>query len=145
MEKYKFLEHPAELKVQSFGKDLPELFINSALAMMDYIYGDGSKGTARRALTHTKTITLKADNLESLLIDWLAEILYLSQVNKSAYIDYHIKKFCTGDRRVALPKIVAEIGAVKTAAKDEIKAVTYHELEIKQQNNMWQATVVYDI
>ncbi len=42
-------------------------------------------------------------------------------------------------------KIVADIGSQKALAKDEIKAVTYHELSISKQNGLWQATVVYDI
>ena len=40
MEKYKFLEHTADLKVQAFGKTLEEVFINSALAMKQAIAED---------------------------------------------------------------------------------------------------------
>ncbi len=135
MKKYEFLEHPADLKIKSFGKDLPELFINSALGMMEFLYGKPT-GTARYATTEHIVIT--SDNLESLLIDWLAEILYLSDSNKRAYLNYKIIEFNN-------TKIVADAGSRKAIAKDDIKAVTYHELSIIQRKDGWVATVVYDI
>jgi SHS2 domain-containing protein len=133
MEKYEFLEHPADLKIRSFGKDLPELFINSALGMMDFLYGKVEKNYIQ-----TEHVAVTADNLESLLIDWLAELLYLSDTNKRVYLDYKILEF-------SKTKIVADIGSQNAVAKDDIKAVTYHELSIIQQPKGWEATVVYDI
>lgn len=135
MKKYEFLEHPADLKIKSFGKDLPELFINSVLGMMEFLYGK-CIGTARHA--PTEHIEITSDNIESLLIDWLAEILYLSDSNKRAYLNYKIIEFNN-------TKIIADIGSQKAVAKDDIKAVTYHELSIIQQKDGWVATVVYDI
>jgi len=133
MEKYEFLEHPADLKIRSFGKDLPELFVNSVLGMMDFLYGKVEKNYIQ-----TERVEVAADNLESLLVDWLAEILYLSDTNKRAYLDYKILEFTK-------TKIVADIGSQMATAKDDIKAVTYHELAIVQQPKGWEATVVYDI
>ncbi len=133
MKKYEFLEHPSELKIRSFGKDLPEVFVNSALAMMEFLFGKVSKNKIQH-----EWIEVEADNLESLLIDWLADILYLSNSKKRIYLDYKVLEFSNH-------KIVADIGSQKALAKDEIKAVTYHELSISKQNGLWQATVVYDI
>ena len=133
MEKFEFLEHPADLKIRSFGKDLPELFINAALGMMQFLYGQQQKNHL-----YKERIEVLSSNLESLLVDWLAEILYMSDTNKRAYISYKIIEF---DQT----KIIAEIGSKKAKALDDIKGVTYHELAIKKHNNLWQADVVYDI
>jgi SHS2 domain-containing protein len=133
MKKYEFLDHPADIKIRSFGKDLPELFINSALGMMEFLYGKVATNYIQ-----TEQIEVKANNLESLLVDWLAEILYLSDTNKRAYLDYKIIEF-------SKTKIIADVGSQTATAKDDIKAVTYHELSIIQQPDGWQATVVYDI
>jgi SHS2 domain-containing protein len=133
MKKYEFLDHPADIKIRSFGKDLPELFINSALGMMEFLYGKVATNYIQ-----TEQIEVKANNLESLLVDWLAEILYLSDTNKRAYLDYKIIEF-------SKTKIIADVGSQPATAKDDIKAVTYHELSIIQQPDGWQATVVYDI
>jgi SHS2 domain-containing protein len=131
--RYQFLDHPADIKIRSFGKDLPELFANSALGMTAYLYGEKDI-----ALTNEESIVVEAENLESLLVNWLAEILYLSAVNKRAYLKYNIQE-------LTRTKISAKISSGKTIAKDEIKAVTYHELTITETKNGWEATVVYDI
>lgn len=133
MDKYQFLEHPAELKIRSSGKNLPELFINSALGMMSYIYNDLPK----KAGDFNK-IEIQSQNLEALLIDWLSEILCLSDTNKRAYVYFKIIELTPN-------KIIAEVGSVKAEAQDDIKAVTYHELAIIKKNDFWEATVVYDI
>lgn len=135
MEKFKFLEHPAELKIRSRGKNLPELFINSALGMMSYIYKVSPKKIDN--IINNK-IEIHSQNLEALLIDWLSEILCLSDINKQAYISFKIIEFTPN-------KIIAEVGSVKAKARDDIKAVTYHELAISEKNNFWEAMVVYDI
>jgi SHS2 domain-containing protein len=33
LKNYEILDHPADLKIKSFGKDLPEVFVNAALAI----------------------------------------------------------------------------------------------------------------
>ena len=134
MKKFEFLEHPADLKVRSFGKNLTEVFINAALGMMNFLYED----LDNIKTTREETIEIHGDDQESLLVNWLAEILYLSNTNYRAYVKYEIIEF--GEN-----KIVAHTSSGPAQAKDDIKAVTFHELEIKQQNNMWVATVVYDI
>ena len=133
MKKYEFLEHPGDIKIRSFGRSLPELFINTALGMMNFLYGEQSV-----PLTHSEQITLQAEDLESLLVDWLSEILWLSDTHHRVYTDYKIIELNEN-------KIVADINSGPAKAKDDIKAVTYHELSISKVNSEWTATVVYDI
>ncbi|RLG11686.1 archease, partial [Candidatus Pacearchaeota archaeon] len=38
-EKYKFLEHTADIKFQAFGDSIEEVFKNSALALKEIIVG----------------------------------------------------------------------------------------------------------
>ena len=135
MMKYEFLEHPADIKIHSFGKNLPELFTNSALGMMAFLYG---KGVEKTTITNIEKVKIQAGDLESLLIDWLSELLYLSNSNYRAYVYYNFKKFNKN-------KLVAEVSSGGAYAQDDIKAVTYHDLSIKKKNNRYEATVVYDI
>lgn len=135
MKKYEFLEHPADIKIRVFGKDLPEVFTNAALGMMEIIYGQ--EVLSEKPSTTTE-IRVKAMDLESLMIDWLSDLLYLSDTNDQAYINYKIKDFKEN-------KIIAEVGTCPAKAVDDIKAVTYNELEIEEKNGKWEATVVFDI
>jgi len=132
MKKYEYLEHPADLKICAYGKTLPELFINAALAMTNFLYEIKETQIAK-----TETVQVKADNLEDLLINWLAEILYLSDTNYLACVDFKIKTF---DEK----KIIAEVGMTSAEAKDDIKAVTYSELKVKKIDDGWEAVFVCD-
>lgn len=73
-------------------------------------------------------------DINSLLVDFLSEVLYQSQINKAVYHDVNFLKFSdpsTGSRQAELE---AEILGDKVKSFDEdIKAVTYHELEIKKK------------
>jgi len=64
--KYEFIDHPADLKIRAFGKDLPELFINAALGMMTFLYPK----QVDIVMPETKqNISLQASDLEALLVD----------------------------------------------------------------------------
>jgi len=135
MKKYEFLEHPADIQIRSFGENLEELFSNSALAMMNFIYGENAK---RAKDGNPEKVELKSDKLDSLLIDWLSELLYLTRTNYQPYFDYKFKKLDENN-------LSAEVFPGKGRAKNEIKAVTYHNLSVKKNNQGYEALVVYDI
>ncbi|MFC1721985.1 archease [Patescibacteria group bacterium] len=133
MKKFEFLEHPADIKIRSYGRDLPELFVNSALGMISFLYAKPERKTER-----TDKIRLKAPDVETLLVEWLSEILTLSDTNDLAYADYNLAELNEKE-------IIGEVGAKQAKAKDDIKAVTYSELEIRETKEGYEATVVYDI
>jgi SHS2 domain-containing protein len=83
--KYRFLEHPADIKIQTYGYDLPKTFINAASSMMEYIYGKN-----KIKVEYTEKIEVVAESLESLLVNWLAKILALSSINRRAYVAFNI-------------------------------------------------------
>jgi len=133
MMKYEFLDHPGDIKIRSFGKDLPELLQNSALGMMSFLYDiDEVK------IDHREKIEIEAMDLDTLMIDWLSELLTFSDTNDSAYTEFEFEK-CTDSH------IVAKVGGGPAPAKDDIKAVTYSELDIKKKSEGYEAVVVYDI
>ena len=69
----------------------------------------------------------------------MSESLYLSDVNNETYFDVKFKKFNENE-------LVAKIkGREVKKFNLEIKAVTWHDLEIKKKDNLWQATVLFDI
>jgi SHS2 domain-containing protein len=133
MKKFEYLEHPADLKVRAFGKTLAELFINAAQALTNFLYE-----VKEAQIIKTEIIEISADNLENLLMNWLAEILYLSDANHLACVDFKITSM---DEK----KIMAEVGMTKALPKDDIKAITYSELSVKKVDGGWEAVFVCDI
>lgn len=132
--KYKILEHPADLKIQVFGKDLKELFSNAALGMANFQFEIKSKSEKGKR----DIVDIKSTDLKALLIDWLSELLYLSDTNNLAYIKFDIKKLTETE-------LEAEVQGFPGEPKDDIKAVTYHGLEIKKVGERWEAIILFDI
>jgi SHS2 domain-containing protein len=135
---YKILDHKADLKMQFFGKTKEELFSNAAVGLGRQLLSE--KDAEQIELeTAGEEINLRAKNLESLLVDWLNEILARSDLNEKIYLNFEID-FLTDT------SLEARIQGMKAAEKKiEIKAATYHDLKIEQLKNGWQATVIFDI
>lgn len=131
---YEILEHMADLKIRAYGKNLSELFSNMLKGMFEACGPVISDKTIIK-----REIKVKSSNLESLLVDFLSEALYLSDVNNETYFEAEFKKLNEKE-------LIAEIKGNKIQRqKEEIKAVTWHDLKIEEVNNQWQATVLFDI
>jgi SHS2 domain-containing protein len=135
MKGYQILEHKADLKIRAFGKTKEELFLNMLKGMTG-----GLRPKIKNKKLKIKKIKVKSLNLETLLVDFLSEVLYLSQVNQEVYSKINFKKFSDQE-------IEAEISGQKVERfGEDIKAVTYHQLDIHQRKDgTWEATVLFDI
>src|SRR3989344_9396794 len=136
MEKYEILEHKADLKIRVFGKTKEELFLNAMLGMEDCLKSLPAEASAKAG--EIRKIKIKSPDLPALLVDFLSEVLYLIQTNKEIYDKVDFEKF--GDT-----ELEAEIsGKAVERFGEDIKAVTYHGLEIKQiKNGLWLATILF--
>lgn len=136
MKKFELLPHLADLKIRAFGKTKKELFLNMLLGM-----SESMKPEVRRPEEKTKReIKIKSLDLGTLLVDFLSEALYLSQVNREIYNNVKFKKFTDNE-------IEGELSGFKIERfGEDIKAVTYHGLDIHQKkDDSWEATVLFDI
>lgn len=131
---YKILEHTADLKIQAQGKDLSEVFAEILKGMFENCqpeFDESSSLVKRR-------VQVKAENLESLLVNFLSEVVYLSDANNEAYF--------SADLAIEDNEVKGEIQGKKIKRfQTEIKAVTWHDLEIKKVGDRWQAIVLFDV
>jgi len=100
----------------------------------------------RQDLKISKILIVKSADREILLVDFLNDILGESQINQAIYpevkfIDFHPK----GIQGVSYLK--AEISGYPIKRFDEdIKAVTYHDLSVRQsKNGAWEAIILFDV
>jgi SHS2 domain-containing protein len=139
---YEYLEHTADIKFLAYGKTLEEVFENAALAMFNVII-DTSKVSGETV----REITLKSPDPESLLVDWLSELLYLFEVEEIIFRKFQVKQIREEGSEYS---IIAQASGEEFYSKGlpfetEIKAVTYNQLEIKKTDDGWKAQVVVDI
>ncbi|MEA3454543.1 MAG: archease, partial [Candidatus Caldatribacteriota bacterium] len=126
MKEFEILEHTADIGIAAYGKNKREVFINVAKAMFEII--DGGNKTLKE--NFYDKIKLEADNLEGLLFAWLNELLYISETKLVILSKFKIKDLSNNKIEAKVEGIKINPPSVKI--EKEIKAVTYHRLEIKK-------------
>ena len=143
---FEALSHTADIKIRAYGETKKELFRHALIGMFQVIGPQvpGCRVSNERViceeLPQKHDIAVESPDQVALLVDFLSEALYLSDVQDEAYLDVDIHQLTD-------KKISATLRGVKITGFEavEIKAVTYHELVIKKVNDTWQADIVFDI
>ena len=138
MPKYILIDHTADIGVDVFGATLKELFMHAAYALFDIIT-DLSK--VEDVVEHKVKVT--GIDREQLLVNWLSELLYLHDVKNLLFRDFCIMNI-TDNQLDASVRGEAFVEG-KHVIKTEVKAVTYHMLEVKREEGRWTAQVILDI
>ena len=132
---YKILEHPADVRVQAFGKTKEELFLNAVLGMNEILKPKAKSKNSKVV----RKIKVKSIDLNALLVDFLSEVLCQIQTNKEIYNKIGFEEF--GDNRLKAELFGNEIESFG----EDIKAATYHNLKIEQRNGLYEAIILFDI
>jgi SHS2 domain-containing protein len=138
--KYEYFEHTADVKFKAHGKNLEEAFSNAALAMFNVMFEhDKVKENLR------KNISVNGKDLKSLLYNYLEELLFLLDSEHFLLSGVErVKIDRMGDRYVLTSMVVGDkAGNYETAG--DVKAVTYNEMEIKEDPSGCYVQVVLDI
>ncbi len=133
---FEILSHTADLRMRISGRNYEELF-KAALLGMSRILKERELKTVKKI---KRVIKVSSLDYNALLVDFLNKVLYESQTRKEIYFDVKFKKL--------LPKLLeAEIFGSKIARFDEdIKAVTYHEMEVKKRpDGFLETIIIFDI
>jgi len=138
MKRYEQIEHTADIGVRIYGKDIKELFKNAAFAMFDII-------ADLEGLNNTLTLSfdINAANQEELLRAWLDDLLYNFYTKWILFSDFKIERVTK--ERLRAKAFGRHVGENKNRLKTEIKAITYHELQIKRTEEGYESTVIFDI
>jgi len=138
MKTYELIDHTADVGVKAYGKTLSEAFENAAKAMFDIITDSSEIENIGQY-----NIELEAPDLEQLLVDWLSELLFL---NSAKNIVFGFFKVELDDKKNKLSaKVFGEkFDITKHKAGAEIKAVTYHMLNVKNKKP-FHVQVLFDI
>jgi SHS2 domain-containing protein len=139
---YEYLEHTADIKFRAYGKTLEEVFENSALAMFNVMID-----TEKVSGETSKEIYLKSPDLESLLVDWLSELLYVFEVDETIFREFRVEEIRRedGEYSIRARALGEEFYPESHPFETEIKAVTYNQLEVTKTDDGWKAQIVVDI
>ena len=132
------LNHTADLGIRAHGTDLRDLFENAARAMLQTMVRIRPGGKAA-----TIRLSLDGQDLADLMVRWLGEILYLIAGEDKVVLDVEIDSITPSHLRASVEYVPfdPELHEIQC----EIKAVTYHQIDVSRKNGLWQATVVFDL
>jgi SHS2 domain-containing protein len=131
----------ADVAIRAYGKTLEEAFANVSLGMLNVIT-DVKKIKQKTG----KTIEIKSENLKSLLYDWLQELIFLWDTKFLIFSKFKIMIRKENGKYFLNAKCFGEkIDPKKQKLKQNIKAVTYHMMEIKEKNGKFSVQVILDL
>ena len=138
MKKYETFDHTADLGIRVFGRTCEEVFARAAYALFDLLT-DLKKVRQKTSLA----ISTQGADREELLVHWLGELLFLCESQ-----GYLFKKFSIAHLDQTSLQAVAHgeiFDPSRHRFKTEIKAVTYHQVEVKRNDGSWEGKVIFDI
>ncbi len=138
---FELFEHKADIGIRGFGKTLEEAFENGAKAMFS-IMVNIEKIKPEKEIK----IVCKAEDKESLFIDWLNNLLAESDLEGMVFSEFKVKIKKENSGYVLEGRAKGEnLNKERHEVKTEVKAATYAELKIKKENNIFIAQTVVDV
>ncbi len=138
MKRYEFFDHTADIGIRIFGHSQAELFKNAAHALFDIITDISMVREKEK-----RTITLHRDSTDELLVEWLGKLLFFNATELLLFCRFSILQL--DDLNLSAEAWGEPIQESIHHIKTEVKAITYHNLKIFQEDGLWKATVVLDI
>jgi len=137
-EKYHLIDHTADFGIHVFGADPEELFANAAEALSDAIT------EVEGLIDHDScNITVSGKDWSDLMINWLREVLYLWNGRERLVKSVRIRSL--SEKRLTAEVVFDPYDPRRHVIKTEIKAVTYHQIQVKHSHSGWVARIIFDI
>jgi SHS2 domain-containing protein len=138
--KFEFFEVTADVGYKAYGNTLEEAFENAALAMFEVI-----TDTSKIEHEIERKIEVESEDECALLYDWLSEFLVMLDVDFLIFSKFKVK-IEKKEEGFSLKGTAwgEEFNPEIHESRAEVKAVTYHMMDVKQDDgNMVQ--VILDI
>ena len=136
------IDHTGDIGIRVVADTLPQLFERAA------------EGTFR-VLTDLEdvrpaeatTMTVRGRDREALLVRWLSELNYRHTVDHRLYRQFSVASIGTEDDEWVLRATVRgePVDPERHVVHTEIKAVTFHGLEVEETEDGWAVQVIFDM
>jgi SHS2 domain-containing protein len=142
MEEYIFLDDiaTADVAIESRGDTLEELFTASAMATFEVMADTSGIQPEIKKVLH-----LENSEIDGLLFDWLAEIIYLKDAESMLFGKYDIKITKNTNYQLDAEIFGEEINQSKHDLRCDVKAITFHLFEVYEKDGKWISRFILDI
>ncbi len=133
---HRYQEHTGELRLELFAPTREELFGEAGRALAEIMLGErrsASSSTLRRV------IEVRARDRAALLVEWLNELISLSEITKEVFTQFRVDHVDDTEVRAIVEGVSPEL--LQTA----VKAATLHGVAVEPAGAGWRASVVLDV
>ena len=135
---YRRIDHTADLGIEIYGMSPAALFENAALALFDQIIDPvGVKGARKDHLT------IHGTDWPDLMVNWLRELLYIWNGKEKLVESIDIISITENELTAKIR--LDSFDPARHSIKNEIKAVTYHQIQVNQVASGWESKIIFDV
>src|SRR3972149_5851420 len=138
MKRFEILDHTADIGIIVHGENLNALFENAGEAFF-HLITDLRK--VRRRIE--RRIDIGGESLDRLMVDWLSELLYLHDAENLLFKGFKVDSVGEDGLKAIVKGEPFQEGV--HVIKTEVKAVTYHQIEVRQENGRWRGQIIFDL
>jgi SHS2 domain-containing protein len=133
---FTLVPHTADVRVLVRAATLEALFADAVFGMYAVMRAETASATS--PVTRTIAVDDSAD-MTALLVDFLNEVLHRAQVAHEQFtlIDFTRFEECS---------LTAQLTGIAPASfEEDVKAVTYHEADVRRDGDAWTTMLVFDL
>jgi SHS2 domain-containing protein len=138
MKRFEVLDHTADIGLIFHGGNLKALFENAGEAFF-HLITDLRKVRPRTE----RRINIGGESLERLMVDWLNELLYLHDVENLLFKEFEVESVGEDGLKAVVKGEPFQEGT--HVIKTEVKAATYHRIEVRKEEGGWRAQIILDL
>ena len=136
--RFEVTDHTADIGLTAYGKDLADLLVNAACGMLTLIVEPETVNS-----TLTAKIEIEERDDITLLVEWLNTLLYELDVNRLLFREFDI--VISGETKLSAVCRGEKFDPDKHRLIHEVKAATYHNLDITMVKGIYSAAIIFDI
>ncbi len=136
--RYETVDHTADVGFRAWGESESQLFENAAHAMTAMAIEAPNVRSIKEVPFETS-----GEDYEALLVDWLNEVLFLFDVGEITPAGFAIDELTNQKLRARIQGESRD--SSRHSWKVIVKAVTFHNIEVKKHDDRWEARVFLDV
>ena len=136
------IDHTGDIGIQVTAPTLPQLFERAAAGMVRVLTDPEAVRT-----DEATQITVNGRDQEALMVRWLSDLNYRHTVDHVLYGAFAVEAIGETDAGLSLTATVRgePIDPDRHTVYTEIKAITFHGLDVHETDDGWAVQVIFDM
>ena len=131
------IDYSGDVGIEAWGSTPAEMLENAARGLFGLMASAGVTGAASREVRVTSI------SPETLMADWLSEIITIAATHGELYCDVAVEHCTATEARGTVSG--EQVDARRHTLRFDVKAATYHDLLLENEDGVWHGRVILDL